>query len=511
MTADQQRRVRDLFQAALDHDPIGVGSWVAREAADDPVVRDEVLSLIDHHSRAGAFLAQPIAESAPDLLLEDDPLASGAVIGEYTIVRELGRGGMGRVYLASERRLGRTVALKALAPHLTRDAAQRERLRREARAAASLTHPGICTVYALEEIDGDLYIATEFIDGHTLGEEIRAGRQPPHDDILRTARELAAALASAHAKGIVHRDLKPDNVMRARDGRLKILDFGLARVDDIRHGEQRVSGADATARAATPGGASYLRPFVTQPGIVVGTPAYMAPEQINGQPVDVRADVFAYGVLLYEYSCGAHPFAAASALATLARVLESDARPLAMRCPEVPSRVAEVIARCLRKAPAERFGSAAEILGALETAAGDQPAASLHPTWWRAHQVVITALYIVGAILVWYIKDRIETPVTVALFLALCAAATVGGVLRGHLVFTEVMNRPHLAFERRRMGGAITAVDLITSALLLVDAAIIARVGALWAVFALALGLGIALASLVLEPATTAAAFGEDP
>ena len=512
MTAEQQRRVRDLFQAALDQDPAGVGSWVAREAADDPVVRDEVLSLIDHHSRAGAFLAQPIAESAPDLLLDDDPLAPGAVIGEYTIVRELGRGGMGRVYLASERRLGRTVALKALAPHLTRDAAQRERLRREARAAASLTHPGICTVYALEEIDGDLYIATEFIDGHTLGEEIRAGRQPPSDDILRTARELAAALASAHAKGIVHRDLKPDNVMRAHDGRLKILDFGLARVDDIRQGEQqRVSGADPTARAATPGRGSYTQPFITQPGMVVGTPAYMAPEQINGQPVDARADVFAYGVLLYEYSCGSHPFAAASALATLARVLESDARPLTMRCPEVPSRVAEAIARCLRKAPADRFGSAAEILGALEVAGVDEPAESLHPTWWRVHQTVIIAIYIVGAILVWSIKDRIETPVTVSLFLAFCAAATVGGVLRGHLVFTEVMNRPHLTLERRRMGGAIMAVDLITSALLFADTAIIARVGALWAVFALALGLGITLASLVLEPATTAAAFGEDP
>src|SRR5215210_756014 len=137
---------------------------------------------------------------------------------------------MGRVYLATDTRLGRRVALKALAPHLTRDASQRERLRREARAAASLTHPGICTVYALEEIDGDLYIATEFIDGHTLGEEIRSGRRPSADDLLRTGRELAAALASAHTRGIVHRDLKPDNVMRGGDGRLKILDFGLARI-----------------------------------------------------------------------------------------------------------------------------------------------------------------------------------------------------------------------------------------------------------------------------------------
>ena len=236
----------------------------------------------------------------------------------------------------------------------------------------------------------------------------------------------------------------------------------------------------------------------------------MAPEQINGQPIDVRADVFAYGVLLYEYSCGAHPFAAASTLATVARVLESDARPLAMRCPEVPSRVAEVIARCLRKAAVERFGSAAEILGALETAAGADSAVSPHATWWRVHQAVISALYIVGATLAWYIKEWIETPVTVSIFLALSAAATIGPVLRGHLVFTELMNRPHLAVERRRMRRAMTLLDLLTSVLLFADAAIIARVGALWAVFALALALGIALASLVLEPATTVAAFGED-
>ncbi len=133
---------------------------------------------------------------------------------------------MGRVYLADDARLGRTVALKALAPHLMRDPSQRERLRGEARAAAALTHPGICTVYALEEIDGDLYIATEFVDGHTLGEEIRAERRPARDEVLRTARELASALASAHAKGIVHRDLKPENVMRgarrpAEDPRLR--------------------------------------------------------------------------------------------------------------------------------------------------------------------------------------------------------------------------------------------------------------------------------------------------
>jgi serine/threonine protein kinase len=488
MTPEQGRRVRDLFEAAVDHDPASVASWVEREAADDPVVRAEVLSLLDHHSRAGAFLSQPIVEQAIDLLADEEPLAPGASVGTYTIVRELGRGGMGRVYLASDARLGRTVALKALAPHLMRDASQRERLRREARAAAALTHPGICTVYALEEIDGELYIATEFVDGHTLGEEIRSERRPAREEILRTARELAAALASAHAKGIVHRDLKPDNVMRGRDGRLKILDFGLARV-----------GAGALDEA----------PRMTQPGMLIGTPAYMAPEQINGLPIDARADVFAFGVLLYEYACGAHPFAASTALATVARVLESDARPLVARA-DVPSRVADVIARCLRKVPADRFGSAAELLGALDTADADPAAPDPHATWWRVHQIVIAVLYIAGATLAWQIKEWVETPVTVAIFLALGAAATIGGVLRGHLVFTALMNHAQLTIERRRTRRATRLLDLLTAVLLFGDAGIVAATRALPAVFALALALGIALASVVLEPATTAAAFGEE-
>src|SRR3989454_10593246 len=256
MPADQQRRVRDLFEAAIDRDTSSIQSWIAREAADDPAVRDEVLSLLDHHSRAGAFLSHAIVDAVPDLFF-DEALSPGTTIGPYTVVRELGRGGMGRVYLASDERLGRTVALKALAPHLVRDPSQRERLRREARAAAGLTHPGICTVYALEEVDGELYIASEFVDGHTLRDEIESGR-PSGEMLTRTARDLAAALASAHARGIVHRDLKPENIMRTADGRLKILDFGLARIDSVQENVR-----------------------VTRTGVMVGTLAYMAPEQLH--------------------------------------------------------------------------------------------------------------------------------------------------------------------------------------------------------------------------------------
>jgi predicted Ser/Thr protein kinase len=497
LTPDQCRRVRELFEAIVDRESADAQAWLAREAADDAAVQKEVQSLLYNHSKAGDFLNAPVADSVPDLL-GDEPLQAGARVGSYTIVRELGRGGMGRVYLARDQRLGRTVALKALAPHLIRNAAHRERLRREARAAAALTHPGICTVYALEEVDGDLYIATEFVDGRTMREEIASGERPSSEKVLRTARELASALASAHERGIVHRDLKPDNVMRTRDGRLKILDFGLARIEDA---ASRVSGiADAVTAP----------PFRTQPDVMIGTPAYMAPEQINGETPDVRADVFAFGVLMYEYACGVHPFDGSSALAVVARVLDSDARPIASRCPDLPAGLAEVIGRCLRKRRDERFASAAAIVEALADA-DHAVRPGNHVVWWRVHQFVVSALYVAAAVLAWLIKAWwIETPVTVAVFIALGAGATIGAVLRGHLVFTEWNNRAGLARERCRTRRATLLLDLLLAAILALDALMVSPLRALWAVFALSLGLGIALAGIVLEPATTAAAFGDE-
>ncbi len=465
-TNDHWSRVRELFEQASELGPDEAAAFVEREAARDAAsVRNEVLSLLRNHARAGEFLAQAVAEAIPELLESDEALAVGASIGSYTIVRELGRGGMGRVYLATDARLGRTVALKVLAPHLLRDPRQRERLRREARAAAALSHPGICTVYALEEIDGELYIITEFIDGHTLGDEIREGRRPTPDEIVRTARELAEALAGAHKAGIVHRDLKPDNVMRARDGRLKILDFGLAR-----------SQAPAELTAAS------------RAGLLVGTPGYIAPEQLAGERGDARADVYAFGVLMSEYACGTHPFATGGART-------------------VPA-IGAIVAQCLRQSPDERFASAAAIVAALDGPPGEVSSGT-PIVWWRTHQLAIVAMYVVAAVAAWQIKDWIETPVTVSIFVAIGAAATIGGVFRGHLLFTERMNRPHLVRERRRAARVTVLVDLLFAALLLVDAVIVARVRALPAVFTVSLAVGIALATLVLEPATTRAAFGD--
>jgi hypothetical protein len=233
----------------------------------------------------------------------------------------------------------------------------------------------------------------------------------------------------------------------------------------------------------------------------------MAPEQLNGQSVDARADVFAYGATLYEYICGTHPFAGATPLATIARVLESDARPLAQRCPYVPVVILECVERCLRKSPDERFRSAVELVRALEHA-GDGVSTPTPGVWWRTHQVVIVLLYLIAATLGWQIKEWIEAPTTVSLFIALGVGAAIGGVLRGHLVFTERMNRRELVREHRRATNVLMTVDILMAAALVVDATMLAA-WPLTSVLTMALGVGIALAALVLEPATTRAAIGD--
>ena len=492
MTPEQHRRARDLFEAALEHEPADLVRWLEDAAPDDSGVRAEVRSLLDHHSRAGSFLTQPVAEAAPHLLEEDHKLDPGAVLGPYTVVREIGRGGMGRVYLASDGRLGRTVALKALAPQLTREPQHRDRLRREARAAALLTHPGICTVFALEELDGDLYIATEFVEGHTVRDEIAEGTRPSLDTIISTARELASALASAHAKGITHRDLKPENVMRTRDGRIKILDFGLARI------EPGPGGIAATLTAPIPGG-------------IVGTPAYMSPEQIEGRPAGPPADVFAFGVLMYEWITGRHPFQAGSALATLARVLDSTPEPLS-NLATVPAWVSNVIERCLRKPVNERFASAAELLRTFDHSAVVDPRPMRSSTWWRTHQLVAIVLYTIASAHAWQVKEWLREPMSLWVFVLLGISGSVGGIIRGHLIFTDVMNRPHLTSELARTKRVRLVTDLLIAALLTVDALLLITVEppqALIAVLTVALGTGIALASILMEPATTAALLGE--
>jgi hypothetical protein len=473
-------RVRDVFERALEEQPADLDAWLAREAGDSPEILAEVRSLLDHHSRAGLFLTDPPTNRFPSLLADDDAFEAGRVIGPYTVVRELGRGGMGRVYLATDARLGRHVALKAIAPQLTGDPAHRERLRREARAAAGLTHPGICTVYALEEYDGDLFMAAEYVDGRTLREEMAGGTLPQPADVVRTARDIAAALAAAHAQGIVHRDLKPENVMRTADGCIKILDFGLARRD----------GADDDPRAIA----------VTLPGVVIGTPRYMAPEQLQGKPGDARADVFAFGVLLYEFACGMHPFAAAARVGGAEPGSPAEFRALS-------ESVRAVLDRCLKVSPSDRFGSGAELAAALTHEPSTVDHVEAAARWWRTHQLIIIVLYFLASTVAWFMKAELGA-LALANFGLIGLASTAGGVLRGHLLFVQRMHpAAALSAERRRTTTVTVLIDVVIAAALVLDSVLLSATRPLAAVLVAGLAVGIVLAKLVVEPSTTAAAF----
>jgi eukaryotic-like serine/threonine-protein kinase len=492
MNTERWQRVRELFEAALENPPADVDRWLA-ERNSDPEVRAELASLLASHSKAGDFLSQPVGDR-PELFEEASPgLAAGQVIGPYQIIEEAGRGGMGRVYRALDTRLNRMVAIKALPLDAAPDASQRERLRREARAAAALSHPGICIVHALEEIDGELYIVSEFIEGQTLRQEIEGGTRPSLRQILDTARQLAEALGTAHAAGVIHRDLKPENVMRATDGRIKILDFGLAR--------QEQAGAPLA--------------LVTQPGMLMGTPAYMAPEQFSGGTVDARTDVFSFGVLVYEYACGEHPFDGDNFVARAARVLEGSPEPLASRRPELPASLIALIDRCLKKSPRSRFASAAAIAEALEavqTTTGANPviaARSPDAGWWRWHQLVVIGLYLTAAVLAWLAKEW-RPGATSGVFIALSIATTVVGVLRAHLVFTERTHGGGLRRERERAAPITLVVDLLIAVALALDGLAVAQAREVAGVLIIGVAVGIALARLVLEPATTSAAFPND-
>jgi serine/threonine protein kinase/Tfp pilus assembly protein PilF len=282
--------------------------------------------------------------------------------GHYELVEKLGEGGMGEVYKARDLRLDRYVALKFLPAAYSADAGRRQRLLQEARAASALNHPNIITIYDIGvEARGD-YIAMEYVRGRTL-DEIGA---LPVEEAVRIATQVAAALGAAHAAGIHHRDLKPANVMVAESGLVKVLDFGLAKI-----AEAPASGGSGPAGGATRTMALTPR---TQPGMILGTLAYMSPEQAEGKPLDQRSDIFSFGLVLYEMLTGRGAFDAGSEFATLAAILHQPPHPLPAA---VPAHIRAVVARCLEKDPARRFASMEEIQSALTGPAQSGNTASL--------------------------------------------------------------------------------------------------------------------------------------
>jgi|WetSurMetagenome_2_1015567.scaffolds.fasta_scaffold01676_3 eukaryotic-like serine/threonine-protein kinase len=276
------------------------------------------------------------------------PLARGTRLGPYEILSPLGAGGMGEVYRARDTRLDRDIAFKVLPAEMAGDRDRLERFRREAKALAALDHPGVVSVYSVEEADGVHFLTMQLVEGQPLDRLIPSAGMPV-DRILAIASGLADALVAAHARGIVHRDLKPANVMITADGRVKVLDFGLAKFAE-----------------PDPSGAPTVTHVLTKSGIVMGTVPYMSPEQVSGRPVDQRSDIFSFGVTLYEMVAGRRPFQAASSAELASQILRDTPRPLAELRGSLPAGLDALVERCLEKRAEDRFASAGELAGALQ-------------------------------------------------------------------------------------------------------------------------------------------------
>ena len=271
------------------------------------------------------------------------PLAAGTRLGPYEVLELIGAGGMGSVYRARDPRLGRDVAIKVLPDTIAADPDRLRRFGQEARAVAALNHPNILTVHDVGVADGTPYVVTELLEGETW-RELLARRTPTARQVLGFAAQAACGLAAAHARGIVHRDLKPENLFLTTDGRVKILDFGLAKQTEL-------SAPEAAVTMASP----------TQPNVLVGTLGYMAPEQVQARPVDARADVFAFGVVLYEMLARQQPFLRDTVPATLSAILHDAPSPLTPGHPEIPPMADVLLRRCLAKRREDRFADAREL------------------------------------------------------------------------------------------------------------------------------------------------------
>jgi Tol biopolymer transport system component len=383
MQPDLWKKVEELYHAALAKPPDERPAFLAQACPDDALVRAEVQALLDQ--KAASFL-----EGAPMSAVL--ALGAGARLGNFEIVGLLGRGGMGQVYRARDSRLKREVAIKTLPPLFAADRDRIARFEREARAASALNHPNIVTVYDVGRENGVSFIVSELVEGETLARVIERGPLPLRK-LIEVGTQIAEGLAAAHAAGVVHRDLKPGNVMLTSGGRVKILDFGLARQD-------RVLGPESTTVA------------VSDAGAILGTPGYMSPEQVRGEPADARSDLFSLGLILYEMASGKPAFQGGSSIEVMNSILKDDPPELP---PASPPALDRIVRRCIEKQPAMRFQSASDLGFALGSVSGPQaataPARKRRP-WplWTAAAALGLALGIGGA--AWWLRAPAPLPST---------------------------------------------------------------------------------------------------
>jgi eukaryotic-like serine/threonine-protein kinase len=344
--SDRWDRIEDIYHRALECDASQRHAFLADTCAGDEALLREVESLLQHQNEAESLMEKPAVQIVAQSLAKDNGrVREGQQLGPYKILSLLGTGGMGEVYLADDTRLGRKVALKLLAPSLLNDSQSRALFMREARSVSILSHPNICTLYDIGEHDGIDFLVMEYLQGETLAKRLNRGALPI-DQALRCAIEIADALDKAHCCGITHRDLKPGNIMLTKSG-AKLLDFGLSKVARVEKAPSEPTG-------------------LTSKGMILGTPQYMAPEQIEGKDADARTDIFAFGSVLYEMLTGQKAFKGTNDASLMAAILEHEPPPMSSL--EGPPRISveRIIKVCLAKDPEDRWQSARDLCRELK-------------------------------------------------------------------------------------------------------------------------------------------------
>jgi serine/threonine protein kinase/TolB-like protein/Tfp pilus assembly protein PilF len=343
MNQEQWQKVTEIYDAALDREPDELVSFLDEACVGDRELRREVETLLAAAANAGSFMQREAIGAVAEMFVgEDKHLPIGECLSHFKIVSRIGAGGMGEVYLAEDLHLKRPVALKVLPDDIADNKEYLRRFEQEALAVSALNHPNILTIYEIVEANGTRFIASEYVKGETL-------RRTIHNlsvaETLDIAVQIAAALDAAHAAGIVHRDIKPENIMRRDDGLIKVLDFGLAKLI-----KQPSENSEAATRALVK----------TKSGLIMGTTAYMSPEQARGKTVDARTDIFSFGVVLYEMLAGKMPFAGDSPGDLIAAILKTEPAPLARF--DVPKDLERIVNKALRKNADERYQHVKDLL-----------------------------------------------------------------------------------------------------------------------------------------------------
>ncbi len=371
MADENWQKAKEIFAEALRRKPAERRRFLDDVCADDAETRREVESLLASFDDAGSFMESPAVTEVADAVQRHKILEKGIKFGHYEIVRQIGAGGMGEVYLAKDNKLDRQVAVKILNEQFSRHEANLDRFVAEAKAASALNHPNIIVIYEIGDADGANYIVSEFIEGETLREKIvrtacvsgrvccdgsppahAGGSDLPLAEVLEIVIQIANALTAAHTAHIVHRDIKPENIMIRPDGYVKILDFGLAKLV-----EQKAVGFDE----------STIKQNRTAKGVILGTVNYMSPEQAKGEKIDARTDVFSFGVVIYEMIAGRTPFAGDSMSETFANLINSEPPPLIRYSSNVPDELQRIVAKTLHKKKDERYQTMRDVLTDLKS------------------------------------------------------------------------------------------------------------------------------------------------